>query len=141
VTRANSAGVTHREHDADARKIDQLGGKVNFLATPEQAPLQPVRAELGDDSSASAHGIIARSSSPILDLCRSLVAAGLDPAIPLQAYRGDTLALSVVSIGIGARLTIKSAGNGAPIFTVEVAPTRCSSLAGSFKRDPAKVNA
>jgi hypothetical protein len=39
-----------------------------------------------------------------LALCRKLIAAGYDPTLPLHAYRGDTLALKVCSIGEGAHL-------------------------------------
>ena len=48
-----------------------------------------------------------RAAAPVLAMCRKLLAAGHDPARPLHAYRGDTLALKVRSIGEGAKLTVK----------------------------------
>jgi hypothetical protein len=69
-------------------------------------------AQLSDSDTCTALGLTAQSSSPILQLCRQLVAAGHDPALPLHAYRGDTLALIVRSIGEGARLEINAYGTG-----------------------------
>jgi hypothetical protein len=52
------------------------------------------------------------SSSPILELARQLLAAGYDPATPLEVHRGDILALCVRSIGEAASLEINGHGNG-----------------------------
>jgi hypothetical protein len=52
------------------------------------------------------------SSSPVLALCRKLFERGHDPARPLHAYRGDTLALRVRSIGEAARLEVNGGGTG-----------------------------
>ena len=49
---------------------------------------------------------------PILNLCRQLLAAGFDPARPLDVYRGAMLALRVRSIGEAAELEINSGGSG-----------------------------
>jgi hypothetical protein len=65
-----------------------------------------ISAELFGDDRAVALGIQAQSSAPVLALCRALVAAGHDPASPLHAYRAETLALQVRSIGEGAALDI-----------------------------------
>ena len=70
-----------------------------------------VRAELSGSNVARARGITARSPTPILALCHQLIAAGIDPAIPLHAYRGSTLAL-IVRIGEGARLEVNNKGTG-----------------------------
>ena len=61
---------------------------------------------------ASAEGITATGPSPVLALCRRLIDAGYDPALPLVAYRGSTLALRVRSIGEGARLEVSHRGTG-----------------------------
>jgi hypothetical protein len=61
-------------------------------------------------------------------MCRKLIAAGHDPATPLEAYRGPILCLRVRSIGEGAKLTVKTMGNGAPGFIVERAPGRAITL-------------
>jgi hypothetical protein len=72
----------------------------------------PIGATLSGDDIATALGLTVQSSSPILQLCRQLVAAGHDPATPLHAYRGDTLALVVRSIGQAANLEINGKGTG-----------------------------
>jgi len=54
----------------------------------------------------------ARADAPILKLCRMLVAAGYDPATPLQAYRNGVPSISVSSIGFGAQLVINGRGTG-----------------------------
>ena len=76
----------------------------------------PVRAELSGSDTCTALGITAKADSPILALCRKLIEAGHDPAAPLEAYRGNTLALRVKSIGQDAALRVGTGGNGAPIF-------------------------
>jgi hypothetical protein len=53
-----------------------------------------------------------RAYAPVLVICRVLVAAGCDPATPLEAYRGDMLCLRVRSIGEGANLEINGDGVG-----------------------------
>jgi len=65
----------------------------------------------GDDHAVVA-GIEIRSSTPVLCLCRALVAAGFDPAAPLEAYRRDVLCLRVRSLGEGALLEISAHGRG-----------------------------
>ena len=72
----------------------------------------PIRATLSGDDIVTALGITAQSSSPVLALCRHLVDAGHDPATPLHAYRDDTLALTVRSIGEAAALEINAYGTG-----------------------------
>jgi hypothetical protein len=75
-----------------------------------------IRAEIVGDDSCTALGITVSGNAPVLRLCRALVNAGHDPALPLHAFRGATLALKVRTIGEGARLIVKTAGNGKPIF-------------------------
>jgi hypothetical protein len=50
--------------------------------------------------------MLVNSRSPVLGMCRKLVAAGYDPATPLHAYRGATLCLTVRSIGAAAKLEV-----------------------------------
>jgi hypothetical protein len=66
-----------------------------------------VRAEL-----IGSEGFTARANSPVLALCRLLIAAGIDPDRPLNAYRDDMLALRVRTIGEAADLEINSKGTG-----------------------------
>ena len=78
--------------------------------------MNAVHAQLIGTDKATALGLTVRGSSPVFALCRKLRAAGVDPTRPLHAYRGGVLALRVSSIQEGAALTVKSAGNGSPIF-------------------------
>ena len=86
--------------------------------TRSKRPAQPRRARdpiiaaiIGSDNVA-ALGITVRSSSPLLCLCRALLAAGADPKQPLHAFRGDTLALTIRTLADGARLEINQHGTG-----------------------------
>jgi hypothetical protein len=78
--------------------------------------LSAIRVEIAWCDHATALGIVARGSSPVLTLCRKLVEAGHDPATPLEAWRGGTvtgtLCLWVRSIGAGARLTVEDRPRG-----------------------------
>jgi hypothetical protein len=47
-----------------------------------------------------------KSGAIVCALCRRLIEAGHDPAVPMEVYRGQTLALRVRSIGEGARRTV-----------------------------------
>jgi len=78
-----------------------------------------VRAELIGSTTCTAAGISVTNGTPVLSLCRRLFEAGHDPATRLEVYRGTVLALTVRSIGEAAQLTIKTAGNGNPVFAKE----------------------
>jgi hypothetical protein len=82
----------------------------------DEPPAPTIRADLIGSSTCTAAGITAHGAAPVLALCRRLLEAGFDPDQPLEAYRGTTLALRIRAIGEAARLTVKTAGNGAPIF-------------------------
>jgi hypothetical protein len=75
-----------------------------------------IRAELSGPDTCSALGIVAKSDTPVLALCRQLIDAGQDPATPLEAYRGDMLCLLVRSIGQAAELRVESSRTGRPVF-------------------------
>jgi hypothetical protein len=85
----------------------------------------PIRAQLAGDI-CTALGLTAKSDSPILALCHKLVDAGHDPATPLAAYRGDTLALRVKSIGQGAQLRVTADNAGSPVFKRQETAARAS---------------
>jgi hypothetical protein len=109
----NGAGLAHRADDGEARKVDQLGSAVDFLATPNANPSQVIRAELTGEHGCRADGITVRdSNTPVLTICRKLIEAGVHPDRPLHAYRGKTLCLIVRSIGEAARLEINGRGTG-----------------------------
>jgi hypothetical protein len=69
-------------------------------------------AELIGSYSARAAGISVTTYTPVLELCRRLIAAGYDPGTPLRACRGPTLCLKIRSIGEAARLRISPTGVG-----------------------------
>jgi hypothetical protein len=79
---------------------------------PSHRSLQAIRADLIGSDTCIALGLAINSSSPVLALCRALVESGHDPAIALEAYRGDVLCLRVRSIGEGAELEINGKGSG-----------------------------
>ena len=64
-------------------------------------------AQLIGDDTAQAGDVVVRSRSPVFALCRALLAAGADPNSKLECFRGSVLALTVKTIGIGAKLTIR----------------------------------
>ena len=71
-----------------------------------------IAAEISSDTIARSCGIEIKSPSPVLALCRQLVAEGCKPNTPLEAYRGDTLCLTIRSIGEAAGLQIGGHGRG-----------------------------
>jgi hypothetical protein len=79
-----------------------------------------IRAELSSDTIATSCGITVHIGSPVLSLCRRLVAEGCNPSTPMEVYRGSTLALHVRSIGGAANLRVNTAGTG---FTMQQEPT------------------
>jgi hypothetical protein len=77
-----------------------------------------IRALLIGSNRCDAAGFIVRGRAPVTMLCRVLLEAGYDTGRPLHAYRGDVLSLRVRTIGEGARLTVKTSGNGCPVFAL-----------------------
>jgi hypothetical protein len=72
-----------------------------------------ILANLSSDSIATALGITVRSASPVLALCRKLIASSTyASSTPLDAYRGETLCLKVRSIGEAAQLEVNGEGTG-----------------------------
>ena len=71
-----------------------------------------IRAELAGSDTCTAEGIKAKGKTPVLNLCRQLLAVGLDPDSALEVYRNGTLALKVRSIGEAAAIEINGEGTG-----------------------------
>ncbi len=71
-----------------------------------------IRAKIQGSVTASACGIEVKSPSPVLGLCRALLASGSPSTAAMEAYRGDTLCLSVRSIGEAAELEVNTGGTG-----------------------------
>jgi hypothetical protein len=72
----------------------------------------PIRATLVGSDRCEALGITGCGYTPLLALCRALVAAGHDPRRPLHAYRGDVLVLNVRSIGEAGKLSVREDRTG-----------------------------
>ena len=56
-----------------------------------------ITAQLSDSHRCKSLGIVAAGNTPVLSLCRSLLAAGLNADLALHIYRTGTLALRVKS--------------------------------------------
>ena len=98
-----------------ASEIDGLGRHV--VSEISSAPIvtqAPIPATLIGSDRCEREGYTVRAYAPVLAMCRELVAAGYDPATPLEAYRGDILCLRVRSIGEGAKYTVKDNSTGTP---------------------------
>ena len=74
------------------------------------APIR--RAELTGTNTCTSADITASSTTPVLALCRQLLAAGLNPDQALDVFRNGTLALRIRSIGEAAGLEINGEGTG-----------------------------
>jgi hypothetical protein len=77
------------------------------LAERDDGRAPTIIATLIGNDTAQAGDIVVRSRSPVFALCRALLAAGANPNSKLECFRGSVLALTVETIGIGAKLTIK----------------------------------
>jgi hypothetical protein len=78
--------------------------------------MTPIRAELDKSNRCDAAGYTVTGYVPVLAMCRRLIEAGFDPATPLHAYRGDTLCLTVSSIGWGGKRTVADNRFGTPVL-------------------------
>jgi hypothetical protein len=83
---------------------------------PYVVPAGTIRAELFSADCCTGLDLKARGAAPVLALCRKLVEAGHDPALALEAYRGETLCLRIRSIGEAAGLTVEDGHHGTPRF-------------------------
>jgi hypothetical protein len=108
----NGAGPNHRRNGGEARKVSATGERQQAFKLHNPKTQPAIRADLRVDNEASALGIAATSSSPVLNLCRQLIEASHDPGRPLEAWRNDTLCLRVRSIGEAAGLEVNPRGTG-----------------------------
>jgi hypothetical protein len=74
--------------------------------------MSSILAELSGADTCSTANITATSTTPVLALCRQLLAQGLDPDRAMEVWRGGTLALHIRSIGEAAGLKINGHGSG-----------------------------
>ena len=105
-TDGDQRGLRVTDHSLAARSVASRTPKAN-----NQQDCCIV-AELIGDNECRAAGLVVRSTTPVLAMCRQLIAAGIDPATPLECNRGATLAITVASIGQGAGLEINGHGTG-----------------------------
>jgi hypothetical protein len=112
----------------------------------DSATLAVIVATITGDT-ASAEGVHGTGSSPILHLCRKLIALGYDPALPLVAVRGQTIYLKIRAIGEVAKLSIKPTGNGFERYrpgpqdrssSPPIAPTRVMVGTGAHHNFPSR---
>jgi hypothetical protein len=69
-----------------------------------------LRVDLAGDERCTAGAVSVTAHTPLLALCRTLLANGFDPTTRLEAYRGDTLCLLISSIKAAAALTVAETG-------------------------------
>jgi hypothetical protein len=111
------AGLAAGGDQQEARKVVVSGKRDDQSSKHSLSQAQDtLRAELAGDSFCSIGDIVASGRTPVLALCRSLLAAGLDPDAALHVFRGATLALKVRSIREGAVLTVSEETNRSPRF-------------------------
>jgi hypothetical protein len=77
---------------------------------------QPVRVQLVGSNRAEAFGLVTVGRAPLCQLCRKLIRAGIKADLPVEAYRGDVLALRARSLLMAAQLTAKDDVRGTPRF-------------------------
>lgn len=102
-------------------QIDYRGRDINSSDVSAKRPKRVISATLSGDDHCECEelGTSVTGNAPVLALCRQLLAQGVDPDRAVAVYRRGVLALKVRSIREGARLTVKSAGNGTPIFVLD----------------------
>jgi hypothetical protein len=66
--------------------------------------MMPLIAHLTGDDICACEDMTVRSSMPIIAMCRMLIQAGYHPALPMEVWREELLALRVTKIGLAARL-------------------------------------
>lgn len=120
----NAARATAALPARGPRDVGQLGGKTN----PTHITKPNIRAMLVGDSRCEALGIVGAGATPVLNLCRQLLAQGVDPDTAVEVYRKGILALRLRSIAEAARLIVKTAGNGTPIFALDASQEGAAAL-------------
>jgi hypothetical protein len=115
-------GPARRDDAGEAQGFDPADRRIHLIATSEDRTPQGrgsvlgvrLRAELVGSKICQAAGLTARGRAPVLALCRKLLAAGHDPGLPVDVYRGDTLAFIIRTIGEGAWLDVADDRHGRP---------------------------
>ena len=106
----SGSGLATAETANEARKVVELGRNDDGSSKPPNSLPQVIRCELLGSDRCLAAGYVTRGTSPVLAMCRKLIAAGIDPNLRLECYRGETLCLLVRLIGEAATLEPNSGG-------------------------------
>jgi hypothetical protein len=102
--------MSHAQPEQRGRTCSNVGQSPAVIQPAKKA--QAIFAELIGSDHCSALGMTARSTAPVLGLCRRLIEAGHEPATPLEAWRGPTLCLRIRHIGEAAQLEPSPRGVG-----------------------------
>ena len=108
--------------DCGARQVRFCKDQSAFNSQTAESKQEPLLAELTGSDTCTGGGITVQSSTPVLGLCKALLAAGLDPDSALQVYRAGTLALSIRNISEAAGLEVNAKGTGFVRAPVRTAP-------------------
>jgi hypothetical protein len=98
--------MTTAAHNAQTKTLADLAARIK---TEHETV---IRAELIGSNRCAALGMTVSATAPVMALCRQLIAAGHDPGLPLEAWRGPILCLRVRSIGEAAELRLATHGGG-----------------------------
>ncbi len=81
-----------------------------------QRRINTISAFLEGSRTCTAEGLRVFAASPVLKMCRALIAAGKDPDCKMEVFRRGKLCFIVPSIGEGAVLRVTERRDGRPIF-------------------------
>jgi hypothetical protein len=95
-----------------ALTFEQLGSPLGNPNTPRRPVLQ-LRCELVGTDEVTFAGLTAPGA---FDLCRQLVARGVDPTAELLCFRDGHIALRIRSIGAGSQMTVRESASDGPRF-------------------------
>jgi hypothetical protein len=116
-TRRPSANRSENNHDL----IRGASAVFKAVFADKPAPAAIVAELVGADT-VICTGKTTVSPTPILDLCRELIAEGFDAKASLMAYRNGVPAVTVTAIGKAAMLRIRGNGIGFEKLTRPTAP-------------------
>jgi hypothetical protein len=95
-------------HGEPALSFERIAGPLSNSHTPNIITAQLVGGDIAIVDDIEARGP--------LDLCRRLIAAGVNPGAELHCYRGGQLALRITSIRYGAGIVVRETATEGPRF-------------------------
>jgi hypothetical protein len=120
-------------HGEPASDFEHLAGP---LANPDTSyhPVLQLRCELVGTDEVIGAGLAAHGA---FDMCRQLVANGVDPNVALECYRSGRFAFRVKSIGAGAKLTVReTAAEGPRVVSWKAFPHRAVTAPVRSNQEP-----